>query len=63
MAVGVIFGRGTIKGSCGGINNIDGIDSACEFCSEPCEKRKQVLAVRESLNNKMKAWEYYASFS
>ena len=55
MAVGVIFGRSPIKGSCGGINNIDGIDSACEFCSEPCEKRKQILAVRESLTNNMKA--------
>lgn len=55
MAVGVIFGRGAIKGSCGGINNIDGLDSACDFCSEPCEKRKQILAVRETLSNNMKA--------
>ena len=55
MAVGVIFGRGAIKGSCGGINNIDGLDSACDFCSEPCEKRKQILAVRETLTNNMKA--------
>lgn len=55
MSVGVIFGRGAIKGSCGGINNIDGLDSACEFCSEPCEKRKQILAVRESSTNNMKA--------
>ena len=55
MAVGVIMGRGAIKGSCGGISNIDGLDSACEFCSEPCEKRKQLLAVRENLTNNMKA--------
>ena len=55
MAVGVIFGRGAIKGSCGGINNIDGLDSACDMCSEPCEKRKQILAVRETLTNNMKA--------
>jgi hypothetical protein len=55
MAVGVIFGRDAIKGSCGGINNIDGLDSACDFCSEPCEKRKQILAVRETLDNNMKA--------
>jgi len=55
MAVGVIFGRSPIKGSCGGINNIDGLDSACDFCSEPCEKRKQILAVRETLTNNMKA--------
>jgi len=55
MAVGVIMGRGAIKGSCGGIGNIDGLDSACEFCSEPCDKRKQLLAVRENLTNNMKA--------
>ena len=55
MAVGVIFGRGAIKGSCGGINNIDGLESACDFCSQPCEKRKQLLAVRESSANNMKA--------
>ena len=55
MAIGVIFGRGAIKGSCGGISNIDGLESACDFCSEPCEKRKQLLAVRDSDANNMKA--------
>jgi uncharacterized protein len=31
MAVGVIFGRQPIKGSCGGLNNV-GIDQSCELC-------------------------------
>jgi hypothetical protein len=40
MAVGVLAGRSPIKGSCGGLNTIPGIECAC---SEPCEKRKQLL--------------------
>ena len=31
MAVGVIFGRPPIKGSCGGMGAL-GIDTACEIC-------------------------------
>lgn len=31
MAVGVIFGREPIKGSCGGLNNA-GVDASCELC-------------------------------
>jgi len=31
MAVGVIMGRGPIKGSCGGMGAL-GIDTACEIC-------------------------------
>jgi hypothetical protein len=38
MAVGVMFGRRAIKGSCGGVNN-----SNC-VCLEKCEKRKKLEA-------------------
>ncbi len=38
MAIGVMFGRRAIKGSCGGVNN-----SAC-VCVEKCEKRKKLEA-------------------
>ena len=34
MAVGVIFGRGAIKGSCGGTGNC--------ICKTKCDKRKQL---------------------
>ncbi len=33
MAVGVIFGREPLKGSCGGLNKV-GIDGKCEICGK-----------------------------
>ena len=38
MAIGVIFGRHAIKGSCGGANNGDCV------CVEKCDKRKSMEA-------------------
>jgi hypothetical protein len=48
MAVGVIFGRRAIKGSCGG-----GMDKAACVCIEKCDKRKKLDAqqVLEGLSN------------
>ena len=31
MAIGAMFGRSPIKGSCGGLNNV-GFDGGCEVC-------------------------------
>ena len=39
MAIGVIFGRRAIKGSCGG-----GADKAACVCVEKCDKRKKMEA-------------------
>jgi hypothetical protein len=38
MAIGVIFGRHAIKGSCGGANNGNCV------CVEKCDKRKKLEA-------------------
>lgn len=43
MAVGVIVSNRAIKGSCGGLNDIDGLQSACDICEgkKQCKKRLQ----------------------
>ena len=38
MAIGVMFGRRAIKGSCGGLNTGNCV------CVEKCEKRKKIEA-------------------
>lgn len=42
MAIGVIFGREPLKGSCGGLGKIMS-GGKCEFCGESgkCEKRRK----------------------
>lgn len=48
MAVGVMFGRRAIKGSCGG-----GMNKAACVCIEKCDKRKKLDAQQavEGLSN------------
>ena len=47
MAVGVIFGRAPIKGSCGGLGAV-GIDQECEICGgdpQRCDSNSDASAV------------------
>lgn len=41
MAVGYVFKRRTIKGSCGGIAAL-GMEKVCD-CDKPCDKRRKLL--------------------
>lgn len=43
MAIGVILNGRRITGTCGGLNNIKGLEETCEICSTPCEKRRKAL--------------------
>lgn len=42
MALGYIFKRREIKGSCGGISAL-GMEKVCD-CDTPCDRRKAALA-------------------
>ena len=49
MAVGVIFGRAPIKGSCGGLGAV-GIDQDCEICGgdpQLCDSNMQPAPVKQ----------------
>jgi len=48
MAIGAIFTGRTIKGSCGGINNVPGIEPVPCVCEKPCEKRLARMAAEEA---------------
>lgn len=41
MALGVLCGRRALKGSCGGLNRIEGLEAACTSCIYPCENGQQ----------------------
>lgn len=39
MAAGVLAGRRSLQGSCGGLNTIQGLD--CMVCPTPCESEEE----------------------
>jgi uncharacterized protein len=41
MSVGVLFGRKPVQGSCGGMNNIEGMGE-CEICGGEPQKCKEL---------------------
>lgn len=50
MAVGVIFGRNRIQGSCGGLANLD-IERSCN-CEDVCEEHQNLYQIEEPDSNK-----------
>lgn len=44
MAIGVIVNDRAIKGSCGGLNDIEGLKGACDICEgkKVCSRRKKL---------------------
>jgi len=44
MAIGVIVNNRAIKGSCGGLNDIEGLKGACDICEgkKACSRRKKL---------------------
>ncbi|NND81621.1 MAG: (Na+)-NQR maturation NqrM [Gammaproteobacteria bacterium] len=44
MSLGVILSNREIKGSCGGLNDIDGLSGACDICEgkKLCKKRREM---------------------
>jgi len=45
MAIGVIFARKKLKGSCGGLASI-GIEKSCD-CEEVCENEPRLYQIKE----------------
>jgi len=45
MAIGYIFQRKKLQGSCGGIASL-GLENVCD-CPEPCDKKKARMAQEE----------------
>lgn len=43
LSLGILLGRGGIRGSCRAMADVPGTDSHCA-CSEPCPRRKRALA-------------------
>ncbi|MEZ5448198.1 MAG: (Na+)-NQR maturation NqrM [Thiolinea sp.] len=43
LAVGWLFNQRALKGSCGGISSLPGMEDHQCSCSEPCEKRRRAL--------------------
>lgn len=54
MAVGYIFQKKTVAGSCGGLGAV-GVDKVCN-CPEPCDARKKREAKEALRQEKLAKW-------
>ncbi len=54
MSIGVIISNRSIKGSCGGLNDIDGLEGACDICEikEQCKRRRKAQRELQKTNRK-----------
>ena len=55
MAVGYVFQKKVVKGSCGGLGAV-GIEKVCN-CPEPCDARKKRVAKAAARAEKLAHWE------
>ncbi|NVK54993.1 MAG: (Na+)-NQR maturation NqrM [Alteromonadaceae bacterium] len=55
MAVGYMFQRKSISGSCGGLGAL-GISKACD-CPEPCDRKKARMEREQVRQEKLKEWD------
>lgn len=55
MAIGYMFQRKPVKGSCGGLGAV-GIDKVCN-CPEPCDARKKREAREAARAEKLAKWD------
>ncbi|NAW98255.1 MULTISPECIES: (Na+)-NQR maturation NqrM [unclassified Vibrio] len=55
MAVGYVFQKKVVKGSCGGLGAV-GIEKVCN-CPEPCDARKKREAKAAARAEKLAHWE------
>jgi hypothetical protein len=44
MSIGVIIANKSIKGSCGGLSSIDGLERACDICEvkDRCKRKREL---------------------
>lgn len=49
MALGVIFGKKQLKGSCGGLSSV-GIEKSCD-CEDSCEAPPRLYQIKEPEQN------------
>lgn len=54
MAIGYIFQKKSISGSCGGLGAL-GVEKACD-CPEPCDRKKAKLERQAAREAKLKEW-------
>lgn len=54
MAVGYLFQKKTISGSCGGLGAL-GIEKACD-CPEPCDRKKARMEKEQARQKKLDEW-------